>query len=50
MTLWLREQKNTHSIGLDKGKNLLLGLTDGSYTINDFNKLSKSKKEDEEED
>jgi len=42
--------KNTHSIGLDKGKNLLLGLTDGSYTINDFNKLSKSKKEDEEED
>lgn len=42
--------KATHRMGLDKGKNLLLGLTDGSYTLNDFNKLSKSKNEDEEED
>lgn len=30
--------KNIHSVGLDKGKNLLIGLTDGTYTLNDFNK------------
>lgn len=29
--------KNTHSIGLNKGKNLLIGLTDGTYTLKDFN-------------
>jgi hypothetical protein len=40
--------KNTYKSGKDKGKNLLLGLTDGSYTINDFNKLSKSKNEEED--
>lgn len=38
--------KNTYSIGLDKGKNLLLGLNDGTYTINDFNKKSKQTEEE----
>jgi len=37
--------KNTYAIGLDKGKNLLLGLSDGTYTINDFNKKSKQEEE-----
>lgn len=38
--------KNIHTIGLEKGKNLLLGLNDGTYTINDFNKKSKQTEEE----
>ena len=37
--------KNVYGIGLDRGRNLLLGLNDGTYTINDFNKKSKQEKE-----
>lgn len=36
---------NTYNIGLDKGKNLLLGLNDGTYTIKDFNEKSKTDEE-----
>ena len=37
--------KNTYNIGMDKGKNLLLGLNDGTYTIKDFNEKSKHEEE-----
>lgn len=33
--------KNIYGIGMDKGKNLLIGLNDGTYTIKDFNEESK---------
>ena len=33
--------KTTYAIGLEKGKDLLIGLNDGTYTMNDFNGKSK---------
>ena len=32
-----KSTKNTYKSGLNKGKNLLMGLNDGSLTMNDFN-------------
>lgn len=32
---------NTYAAGLERGKNLLAGLNDGTYTLNDFNQQEK---------